>query len=39
MNGKNMNENNKEWMILVIIIYLFILLCLATICRKNRGSS
>ncbi|EBN7598299.1 hypothetical protein D0C11_20860 [Salmonella enterica] len=30
MNGKNMNENNKEWMILVIIIYLFILLCLAT---------
>nr|UQW94157.1 hypothetical protein OKNFBMNL_00304 [Klebsiella quasipneumoniae subsp. quasipneumoniae] len=30
MNVTGINKNNKEWMIAIIITYLFILLCLAT---------
>lgn len=30
MNANDVNKRNKEWMIVIIIIYLFILLCMAT---------
>ena len=30
MNANDVNKRNKEWMIVIIIIYLFILLCIAT---------